>query len=94
MNTGVAAGGDYTDNGRFARTSRVDPASASAPTWRTGNTKGACKSSWSRIRSLKSFTLTTPWDLAKLVKIFPGIFVRLYHTDRKQMGLLKEQCAE
>ena len=26
--------------------------------------KGACKSSWSRIRSLKSFTLTIPWNLA------------------------------
>ena len=33
--------------------------------------KGACKRSWSRIGSLKSFTLTTPWNLAKLVKIFP-----------------------
>ena len=31
--------------------------------------KGACKSSWSRIGSLKSFTLTIPWNLAKLVKI-------------------------
>ena len=56
--------------------------------------KGACKSSWSRIGRLKSFTLTIPWNLAKLVKIFPGIIVRLHHTDRKQMGLLKEQCAE
>ena len=27
--------------------------------------KGACKSSWSRIGSLKSFTLTIPWKLAK-----------------------------
>ena len=27
--------------------------------------KGACKSSWSRIGSLKSFTLTIPWNLAK-----------------------------
>ena len=30
----------------------------------------------------------------KLVKIFPGIIARLHHTDRRQMGLLKEQCAE
>ena len=56
-------------------------------------TQGACKSSWSRIRSLKSFTLTIPWNLAKLVKIFPGIIVRRHHTDQKQMGLLKEECA-
>ena len=33
----------------------------------------ACKSSWSRIGSLKSFTLRIPWNLARLVKIFPGI---------------------
>ena len=26
---------------------------------------GACKSSWSQIGSLKSFTLTIPWNLAK-----------------------------
>ena len=56
--------------------------------------KGACKSSWSRIGSLKSFTLTIPWNLAKYVKIFPGIIVRRHHTDRKQMGLLREQYAE
>ena len=54
----------------------------------------ACKSSWSRIGSLKSFTLTIPWNSAKPVKIFPGIIVRRHHTDRKQMGLMKEQCAE
>ena len=35
--------------------------------------------------------LTIPWDLAKLVKIFPGIIVRQDRTDRKQIGLLKEQ---
>ena len=56
--------------------------------------KGACKSSWSQIGSLKSFTLLIPWNLAKLVKIFPGIIVRRHHTDQEQMGLLKEQCAE
>ena len=56
--------------------------------------KGACKSSWSRIGSLKSFTLTILWNLAKLVKIFPAIIARRHHTDRKQMRLLKELCAE
>ena len=56
--------------------------------------KGACKSSWSRTGNLKSFTLTIPWNLANLVKIFPGIIVRRHHTDRKQMGLLREQCAK
>ena len=56
--------------------------------------KGVCKSSWSQIGSLQSFTLTIPWNLAKLVKIFPGIIVRQHLTDQKQMGLLKEQCAE
>ena len=45
-------------------------------------------------KNLKSFTLTSPWNLAKPVKIFPGIIVRRHHTDQKQMGLLKEQCAE
>ena len=33
-------------------------------------------------------------DLAKLVKIFLGIIVRRHHTDRKQMGLLREQYAD
>ena len=60
----------------------------------SGNTKGACKSSWSRIRSLKSFTLTIPWNLARPVKIFRGIIVRQHHTDQKQMWFLREQCAE
>ena len=45
-------------------------------------------------RKPKVFTLTIPWNLAKLVKIFPGIIVRRHHTHQKQMGLLKEQCAE
>ena len=43
---------------------------------------------------LKSFTLTIPWNSAKLVKISPGIVARLHHADRRLMGLLKEQCAE
>ena len=54
----------------------------------------ACKSSWSPIGIQKSFTLTIPWNLARLVKISPGIIARLHHKDQKQMGLLKEQCAE
>ena len=54
----------------------------------------ACKSSWSPTGNLKSFTLTIPWNSAKLVKISPGIIARRHHTDQKQMGLLKEQCAE
>ena len=31
--------------------------------------RGTCKSSWSQIGSLQSFTLTIPWNLAKLVKL-------------------------
>ena len=54
----------------------------------------ACKSSWSQIGSLKSFTLTIPWNLASLVRNYPGVIVRQHHTDQKHMGLLKEQCAE
>ena len=49
--------------------------------------KGACKSSWSQIGNLKSFTLTIPRNLAKLVKIFPGIIVRQHHTDQKTNGI-------
>ena len=48
--------------------------------------KEACSSSWSQIGSLKSFTLTIPWNLAKPVKISPGIIVRQHHTEQKQMG--------
>ena len=33
-------------------------------------------------------------EFGKAVKIFPGIIVRRHHTDRKQMGLLREQYAE
>ena len=46
--------------------------------------KGAGKSSWSRIGSLKSFTLTILWNLAKLAKISPGIIARLHHIDQRQ----------
>ena len=60
----------------------------------SGNTKELAKSSWSRIGNQKSFTLTIPWNSAKLVKISPGIIARLHHTDPKQMRLLREQYAE
>ena len=50
--------------------------------------KGACKSSC-QIGSLKSLKLTIPWNLAKLVKIFPGIIARRHHTDRKQLGSVR-----
>ena len=54
----------------------------------------ACKSSWSLVGSLKSFTLTILWNSVKLVKISSGIIARLHHTDRRLMVLRKEQCAE
>ena len=56
--------------------------------------KEACKSSWNPRGNQKSFTLTIPWNLAKLVKISPGIIARLHHIDRRLMVLRKEQCAE
>ena len=31
--------------------------------------------------------LTIPWNLAKPVKIFPGIIARLHHTDQKTNGI-------
>ena len=60
----------------------------------SGNTKELAKVLGAKYESSKLFTLTIPWNLAKLVKIFPGIIVRRNHTDRKQMLLRKEQCAE
>ena len=44
---------------------------------------------WSQVGILKSFTLMITWNMAKLVKISPGIIARLRHTDQKQMGLLR-----
>ena len=49
---------------------------------------------WNPRGNLKTFTLTIPWNSAKLLKISPGIIARLHHIDRRLMGLLKEQCAE
>ena len=54
----------------------------------------AYRSSWSRQGNQKSFTLTIPWNLAKPVKIFPGVILRQHRTDRKPMGLLRQQYAE
>ena len=45
-------------------------------------------------RKPKSFILTIPWNLAKLVKISPEIIARLHHTDQRRLVLRKEQCAE
>ena len=47
----------------------------------------ACKSSWNPRGNQKSFTLTIPWNSAKLVKISPGIIARLHHTDRSTNGI-------
>ena len=33
-------------------------------------------------------------EFGKACEFSPGIIARLHHTDRKRMGLLKEQCAE
>ena len=54
----------------------------------------ACKSSWNPRGNQKSFTLTIPWNSAKLVKISLGIIACLHHTDRRLMVFPKEQCAE
>ena len=60
----------------------------------TRNPEKLAKVPGTRIGNQKSFTLTIPWNSAKLVKISPGIIARLHHTDQKQMGLLREQYAE
>ena len=44
------------------------------------NSREACKSSWNPIGILKSFTLTISWNLAKCVKIFPGIISLYVYT--------------
>ena len=56
--------------------------------------KRAYKSSWSRRGNPRSFTQIIPWNLASLARNYPGVIVRQHHTDQKQMGLSKEQCAE
>ena len=57
-------------------------------------TRETCKSSWNPTRSLKSFTLTIPWNSANFVKISPVIIARLHHTDRRPMVFRKEQFAK
>ena len=53
----------------------------------TGNPEKPAKKNWSPTGNLKSFTLTIPWNLAKLVKIFPGISVRRHHrSETKGIG--------
>ena len=47
---------------------------------------------FSRRGNQQSFTLTSPQNLARPVKIFLGTVVRQHRTDRKLMGLPKEQC--
>ena len=42
----------------------------------------------------KSFTLTIPSNLASLARNYPGIIGCRHHTEQKQMGLQKGQCAE
>ena len=60
----------------------------------TRNPEKLAKVPGTRRGSHKSFTLTIPQNLANLVKKYPGITVRQYHTDQKQMGLLRGQCIE
>ena len=50
----------------------------------------ACKSSWNPRGILKSFTLTIPWNSAKLVKISPGIIARLHHIASETNGIASE----
>ena len=46
----------------------------------TRNPEKLTKVPGTREETKKSFTLTTPWNSAKLVKISPGIIARLHHT--------------
>ena len=55
----------------------------------------ACKSSWSPRGSQKSLTLTFLGIWQSLCRSFLGsLHAYTTHTDQKQMGRLKEQCAE
>ena len=55
--------------------------------------KRACKSSWSRPGNQKSFTLTTHWNLAKLVNNYPGIIVHLRLTLPRQQNQGTNFCS-
>ena len=57
----------------------------------TGNPEKLAKVPGARRENPKSFALTIPWILAKPVKDQPVIIVRQHRTDRKLMGLLREQ---
>ena len=70
----------------------VSPSSVSVMVNRTG--KPVDKSDIDQFGFSVRNVLTIPWNSAKLVKISPGIIARLHHTDRRQMVLRKEQCAE
>ena len=72
----------------------MDPGVIRAKTKLPKKFREACKSSWNPRGNQQSFTLTIPWNSAKLVKISPGIIARLHHTDRRLMVLPKEQCAQ
>ena len=60
----------------------------------TRNPEKLAKVPGAREETKSHFILIIPWNSAKFVKISPGIIARLHHADRKQMGLLEEQCAE
>ena len=50
-------------------------------------TQRSLQNSWNPRGNQKSFTLRILWNSAKLVKISPGIIVRLHHTDQRLMVL-------
>ena len=45
-------------------------------------------------KSRKSFILPIPWNVAKLVKNYLGLTIRLHRTAPKKMASLEEQYAE
>ena len=67
-------------------------------TWKnqnfTGNWEELSKVLGADKGNQKSFTLTVHWSLAKPVTISGGIIVRRHLIGQKQMGLLREHCAE
>ena len=52
--------------------------------------KGACRSSWSRLGSQKSFTLTILWNLKNSVKLYQGIIETSTHH-RSEINEFAEQ---
>ena len=50
----------------------------------SGNTKELAEVLGPKQEPQKSFTLTIPWNLAKLVKNYPGIIVRRHHTAQSE----------